>query len=293
MPGVSGYCVMAPAFATNLVQLMSTNPLGESIPNPSKYDPGILYPIPRWSARSLLDIDKKLRMYGFDHWRAYELSWLNQKGKPIVAMGEFYFDVDSENILESKSLKLYLNSLNLERFSDSSELTGVIANDLSALSKSEVKIRIHGPESNELATNQIKEGRLLDSLDVEISAESPEQALLQKSDEVVFDESVRTELFRSNCPVTGAPDWASVVIRYTGNKISEPELLHYLCSFRHHQGYHEECAERIYRDIMLRCEPDELFVAMNYLRRGGIEINVYRCSAPIPVDVANPRLIRQ
>ena len=272
---------------------MSTNPLGEIIPNPRKYDPGILYPIRRCYARSLLDIDQKLRMYGFDHWRAYELSWLNQKGKPIVAMGEFYFDVDSENIVESKSLKLYLNSLNLEKFSDIREVTDVIANDMSALSKSEVKIRIYGLESNELATKKIKEGRLLDSLDVEISAESPEQALLQKSDELVIDESVRTELFRSNCPVTGAPDWASVVIRYTGNKISEPELLHYLCSFRHHQGYHEECAERIYRDIMLRCEPEELFVAMNYLRRGGIEINVYRCSTPIPVDATNPRLIRQ
>ena len=154
MPGVSGYCAMAPAFATNRIQLMSTNPLGASIPNPSKYDPGILYPISRWSARSLLDIGKKLRMHGFDHWRAYELSWLNQKGKPSVAMGEFYFDVDSENIVESKSLKLYLNFLNLVKFSDSREVTGVITNDLSALSKSEVKIRIHGIESNELATNQ-------------------------------------------------------------------------------------------------------------------------------------------
>lgn len=272
---------------------MSTNPLGESIPSPSKYDPGILYPIPRWSARSLLDIDKKLRMYGFDHWRAYELSWLNPKGKPIVAMGEFYFDLDSDNIVESKSLKLYLNSLNQEKFNDSGEVTAVIANDLSALSKSEVKILIHGLESDELATRQLREGRLLDSLDIEVSAELPDPSLLQKGNELVFDESVRTELFRSNCPVTGAPDWASVVIRYTGNKVSEAALLQYLCSFRHHQGYHEECAERIYRDIMLHCEPEELFVAMNYLRRGGIEINVYRCSTPIPVDAVNPRLIRQ
>ena len=133
----------------------------------------------------------------------------------------------------------------------------------------------------------------MDSIDVVIEADTPDDSLLLKTDDLVFDETVRSELFRSNCPVTGAPDWASVSIRYTGYKISEPELLHYLCSFRNHQGYHEECAERIYRDIMLRCQPEELFVAMNYLRRGGIDINVYRSSVPIPVDAANPRFIRQ
>ena len=123
---------------------MSVNPLGEKVPSPSKYDPGILYPIPRWPARSLLDIDKKLLMYGLDHWHAYELSWLDERGKPQVAVGEFFFNADSENIVESKSLKLYLNSLNQERFPNREALAGVISNDLSALSKSRVSVNTLG-----------------------------------------------------------------------------------------------------------------------------------------------------
>lgn len=272
---------------------MSGNPLGESIPNPSRYDPGILYPIPRGSARALLDIEKKLEMYGFDHWRAYELSWLNSKGKPIVAIAEMFFDVDSENIVESKSLKLYLNSLNQERFPDSKAVAEVITNDLSAASKSEVRTVIHSLESQSQRTESQRSGKLLDTLDVEISSESPDDSLLTNDDDLVVDETLLTDLFRSNCPVTGAPDWAGVLIRYTGMKINEAQLLHYLCSFRHHQGYHEECAERIYRDIMLRCMPDELTISMNYLRRGGIEINVYRSSKSLSVSELEPRLIRQ
>jgi len=269
------------------------NPLGESIPNPSRYDPGILYPIPRGSARALLDIEKKLGMYGFDHWRAYELSWLNSKGKPIVAIAEMFFDVDSENIIESKSLKLYLNSLNQERFPDSKAVAEVIANDLSATSKSAVRTVIHGLDSQSQHTESLRSGKLLDTLDVEISSETPDESLLANDGDMVVDETLLTDLFRSNCPVTGAPDWASVLIRYTGKKINEAQLLSYLCSFRHHQGYHEECAERIFRDIMRCCRPEELTLTMNYLRRGGIEINVYRSSKPLSADKLEPRSIRQ
>ena len=272
---------------------MSGNPLGKSISNSRKYDPGILYPIPRWSARSLLDIEKRLRMHGFDHWRSYELSWLNSKGKPIVAIAEIFFDVNSENIIESKSLKLYLNSLNQERFPDSKAVSEVIAKDLSAASRSEVRIAIHGLESLTQRTESRRNGKLMDSLDIEISSQTPDESLLKNEDDLVFNETLLTDLFRSNCPVTGAPDWASVLIRYTGMKINESQLLNYLCSFRHHQGYHEECAERIFRDIMRRCEPEELTLSMNYLRRGGIEINVYRSSKHLSVSELEPRLIRQ
>ena len=290
---VSGCCATAPGYGFRTVTLMSGNPLGESIPNPSKYDPGILYPIPRSTARSLLDIDNKLRMYGFDHWRSYELSWLNSKGKPIVAIAEIFFDVESENIVESKSLKLYLNSLNQERFADLKAVAEVIANDLSVASKSQVRIAIHGLESRTQRTASRRDGKLIDSLDIEIFSQTPDESLLKNDSDLVFDETLLTDLFRSNCPVTGAPDWASVLIRYTGMKINEAQLLHYLCSFRHHQGYHEECAERIYRDIMLRCMPEELTISMNYLRRGGIEINVYRSSKSLSVSELEPRLIRQ
>lgn len=272
---------------------MADNPLGESIPSPSKYDPGILYPIPRWPARSLLDIDKKIPMHGFDHWHAYELSWLNQKGKPLVAVAEFFFNADSENIVESKSLKLYLNSFNQEQFEDSQKISGIISNDLSALSKSEVKVVLRGAEDQQFGTEHKIEGKNIDSHDVEITEYEPNADLLSITDELVFDEGVVSMLFRSNCPVTGAPDWASVQITYTGQRIEEKALLKYLCSFRQHQAYHEECAERIYRDLMVQCQPQELTVCMNYLRRGGLDINVYRSSVPINSEQARARYIRQ
>ena len=272
---------------------MSDNPLGESIPSPSKYDPGILYPIPRWPARSLLDIDKKIPMHGFDHWHAYELSWLNQKGKPVVAVGEFWFDADSENIVESKSLKLYLNSLNQEKFGSSQAITEVIANDLSALSKSEAKVLITGADDIEFASQANRVGKKIDALDVEVSKYEPDADLLEIEDSVVFDEELYSDLFRSNCPVTGAPDWASMSVSYTGAKISEASLLTYLCSFRQHQAYHEECAERIYRDIMVKCQPQELSLSLNFVRRGGLDINVYRSSSPMNSEQRVGRSIRQ
>ncbi len=271
----------------------SVNPLGESIPSPSKYDPGVLYPIPRWAARSLLDIDKKLAMHGLDHWHAYELSWLNSKGKPVVAVADFYFNADSENIVESKSLKLYLNSFCQESFSNSTDISGVIVNDLSAISKSEVKVVIRGVEDEEFGTDPQRRGKSIDGLDVEIECYEPDASLLTIVDELVFDEELRTDLFKSNCPVTGAPDWASVQISYTGSKILEESLLKYLCSFRQHQGYHEECCERIFRDIWVNCQPEELRVAMNFLRRGGLDINVYRSSIPVALGQINNRQIRQ
>ncbi len=293
MLAVFGCCDTEPVYGFRVNAIMSSNPLGESIPNPNKYDPGLLFPIPRCSARSLLNIDKKLTMYGFDHWRAYELSWLDSKGKPTVALAEIFFDVDSENIIESKSLKLYLNSLNQEQFPDSESVAEAVTTDLSVASKSEVRTVVHGLASKNQLTESHRNGKLIDSLDIEISSVTPDEMLLSNEDDLVCDETLLTDLFRSNCPVTGAPDWASVLIRYTGTKIAEPQLLNYLCSFRHHQGYHEECAERIFRDIKQRCDPKELTLVMNYLRRGGIEINVYRSSKPLSMSEIQPRLIRQ
>lgn len=271
---------------------MAGNPLGENVPSPSKYDPGILYAIPRWAARSLLDIDKKIAMHGIDHWHAYELSWLTDKGKPQVAVGEFYFDADSENIVESKSLKLYLNSFNQERFESREKLAEIIANDLSSISKSQVRVELidvarHGTD------HQPRRIKSIDDQDIEITIFEPAPELLKCRDNAVFDEELVSELFKSNCPVTGQPDWASVEICYTGAQIDEASLLAYLCSFRGHQGYHEECAERIYRDIMQQCAPTELSVVMNFLRRGGLDINVYRSSEPMASDRVNARRSRQ
>lgn len=269
------------------------NPLGGETSYPEKYSPDVLYPIPRWPARSLLDIDKKIRMYGLDHWQAYELSWLTSKGKPQVAIGEFFFNCESENIVESKSLKLYLNSFNQERFESIEKVTDVIRDDLSRVSNSEVKVLVTPLTRTVRQVETALPGACVDQADIEISDCHPNEELLSCNEELVFDEELNSDLFKSNCPVTGQPDWASVSIQYTGMQIEKDSLLRYLCSFRSHQGYHEECAERIYRDIMIRCNPSELFVGMNYLRRGGIDINVYRSTQLLGSDAVSSRLIRQ
>ena len=272
---------------------MTDNPLGNRIEHPKKYQANVLYAIPRWASRTLLDIDKKIRMFGLDHWQAYELSWLNNAGKPQVGIGEFYFNSESENIVESKSLKLYLNSLNQERYKDTETVRSLIEQDLSKTSCSEVKVLIYQLEEVEAEAMTGRAGRGIDHVDVEIIAQQPNAELLKTSDDDVDDELLYSDLFRSNCPVTAQPDWASIEIRYTGKKIEESSLLAYLISYREHQGYHEECAERIFRDIMLQCQPSELRVGMNFLRRGGLDINVYRSTAPVTSDSVNSRLIRQ
>ncbi len=272
---------------------MTDNPLGSQTEHPKKYQPDVLYPIPRWASRSLLDIDKKILMYGLDHWQAYELSWLNLSGKPQVAIAELYFNSESENIVESKSLKLYLNSLNQERYKNMETVKSLMEQDLSSVSRSEVKVVIYPLDEIGNEAFGARAGRSIDHIDVELVAQQPDANLLNMMDADADDEVLYSDLFRSNCPVTGQPDWASIELRYTGKKIDEASLLQYLISFREHQGYHEECAERIFRDLMLACQPSELRVGMNFLRRGGLDINVYRSTAPVTSDSVNSRLIRQ
>ncbi len=272
---------------------MEKNPLGEQTEYPQKYNPDILYPIPRWPARSLLDIDKKIKMYGIDHWHAYEISWLNKDGKPEVRMAEFFFNADSENIVESKSLKLYLNSFNAEQFANEKEVEQNIVTDLSKVSQSEVKVVLQNLNVASLDETSTRIGVSIDKESVGTIEKEPNEQLLSVTEDVAFDEELHSDLFRSNCPVTGQPDWASIHIEYTGPQIDRSNLLTYLCSFRSHQGYHEECAERIFRDISLQCKPTELKLSLNFLRRGGIDINVYRSTEVMTSDMVIPRLARQ
>ncbi len=272
---------------------MTENPLGNQAENPQHYRPDILYPIPRWANRSLLGIDKKTPMYGLDHWQAYELSWLNNKGKPQVAVAEFFFNSESENIVESKSLKLYLNSLNQERYKSVETVRELLSRDLSSISLSTVKVNIHFLDELQDPWPQVRAGRSIDNLDIECESQQIDTELLSTEDTQVDDERLYSDLFKSNCPVTGQPDWGSFELRYSGKKINAPGLLRYLLTYRWQQAYHEECAERIFRDIMLACQPSEFRIGMNFLRRGGLDINVYRSTAPVTSDSVNKRLIRQ
>lgn len=272
---------------------MTENPLGKASQYPTHYDPGLLYGIPRWASRSLLDIDKKIALHGFDIWRAYELSWLNEHGKPEAAMGELYIDARSENLVESKSLKLYLNSLNNEGFSSARAFAERIAGDLKEVTRSEVKIRLRGLGESPLSRIQVPPGKCIDNLDITVDALQPDPDLLKTRESSAEHCALYSNLFRSNCPITGQPDWATVMVQYSGPTIEERSLLAYLCSFRQHAGYHEECAEMIYRDLMFKCQPTKLIVGMNYTRRGGLDINPFRSNLPINPDQLHYRFVRQ
>jgi len=264
---------------------MKDNPLGKNTDFPTSYNPELLYAIPRWPSRSLLDIDKKIPLHGFDYWRAYELSWLNSRGKPQVGVAEFFIDAKSEYLIESKSFKLYLNSLNNEKYTSRQVLQELLAADLKPVTGSEVVIRIQSLDQAPLTCQQ-QTGKSIDTEDIDVSSYIPENSLLNVSSERVTDEILLSDLFRSRCPMTGQPDWASVVIKYSGPRINEGSLLAYLCSFRNHPGYHEECTELIFRDLMVNCQPDNLLVGLSFTRRGGIDINPFRSNYPIsPVDL--------
>jgi len=272
---------------------MDKNPLGTPVDFPTRYDPELLYAIPRWASRSLLDIDKKVPLHGFDIWHAYELSWVDEKGKPQVAVGELYFDARSENLVESKSLKLYLNSLNNEAFPDSDSFAERVARDLKAVTNSEVAVQVRPLGDSSLNRISVPPGKCIDDQGLAEAELQPDAGLLRTTGGQSKRSALYSNLFRSNCPITGQPDWATVMVQYSGPTIEEQGLLSYLCSYRQHAGYHEECAEMIFRDLMLSCEPENLIVGMNFNRRGGLDINPFRSNRPISPDDLNYRFVRQ
>lgn len=259
--------------------------LGREVAYPSRYDASLLFPIPRVAGRAEIGIQgSSLPFTGHDRWHAYELSWLDARGKPCVGTATLTVPCVSPNLIESKSLKLYLNSLNAERFNSEAALCQRIANDLSARAGADVKIELGLPP---MARSK-QAGKLLDTLDIDIDDYGPPNADYLVADPVrATEELLVSHLLKSNCPVTGQPDWASLLVSYRGPRISREGLLRYLVSFRDHSGFHEQCVEHIFQDISARCRPLALSVEARYTRRGGLDINPWRASpglqAPIPV----------
>jgi 7-cyano-7-deazaguanine reductase len=273
---------------------VSNSELGKKTIYPHRYSADYLYPIARQDKRLEIGIDPDAPPFvGFDCWNHYEVSWLNEKGKPIVAMAEILYDCHSPYIVESKSLKLYFNSFNQFQFKSASELIQTIQNDLEARLKSAVTVTLH--PLNSVHTPPIKTaftGICLDELDIDCSIYTPHPNFL-RTENTIVSESVYSDLLKSNCLVTHQPDWGSVQINYEGNKIDHAGLLRYIVSYRNHNEFHEQCIERIFVDILKRCHPKQLTVYGRYTRRGGLDINPYRSTHAVDVRGLNFRLPRQ
>lgn len=272
---------------------LSHGPLGQSVAYASQYDPSLLFPIARSHNRAALNLTAgHLPFTGVDLWNAYELSWLDAKGKPRVAMATFSVPADSPNIIESKSFKLYLNSFNQTRLVNSAALRGRLERDLSAAAGAPVGLDFFLPQRfSELQMGEL-DGIYIDKLDIEIDTYEPAPELLRTRAGDVVEETLASRLLKSNCPVTGQPDWATVQIRYRGKPIDRESLLRYVVSFRQHAEFHEHCVERIFSDIMQACGPEQLTVYARYTRRGGLDINPWRSNfeAAPPAD---RRTVRQ
>lgn len=256
------------------------------------YNPNRLYPISRAAKRQEIGINpNQLPFYGVDCWNHYEVSWLNNKGKPMVGIAEIIYDCRSPKLIESKSLKLYFNSFNNTKISDTDALEAMIKRDLEQRIEAQVLVRIVTLDKANTYNIQACQGESIDALDIECSVYSVEPAFLEV-EEADVSETLYSDLLKSNCLVTNQPDWGSVQITYTGKKINRAGLLKYLVSFRQHNEFHEQCIERIFVDIMQQCKPSSLTVYGRYTRRGGLDINPYR-STEQKAFADNRRLIRQ
>ena len=258
--------------------------LGQQSAYPNQYDPSLLFPIARSDNRSSLGLNSQSTppFFGVDIWNAYELAWLNLKGKPQIALAEFIIPADSPNMIESKSFKLYLNSLNQHCFADFATVKTCLQHDLSQVLGTGLQVRLVQP--CEITSNKkmvpIEElgGQLLDRLDIEVNSHQSVDLLLLKADHTSapITQTLVSHLLKSNCPVTGQPDWASVQIQYQGRPIDEEGLLRYLIGFRQLGEFHEHCVEKIFCDIKIQCQPEKLSVYARYTRRGGLDINPFR-----------------
>ena len=256
------------------------SPLGQPVAYRDTYAPELLFPIDRQLKRDELGIAAAaLPFVGADMWNAYELSWLNLRGKPVVALARFEVPADSPRLVESKSLKLYLNAFNQSRFDSAEAVAATIRRDLSAAAGAPVVVEVAPLGASTARSFGLPAGACLDELDIDIDTYQPAPQLLRagrEGDEV--EETLYSHLLKSNCLVTGQPDWGMVAVRYRGAAIDRAGLLRYIVSFRGHNEFHEQCVERIFCDIMARCAPRDLLVWARYTRRGGLDINPWRAT---------------
>ncbi|HEY8356998.1 MAG TPA: NADPH-dependent 7-cyano-7-deazaguanine reductase QueF [Ramlibacter sp.] len=273
--------------------------LGKAVAFPDHYDPTLLYPLARAPKRQELGLAGALPFFGADLWTAFELSWLNPRGKPQLAIAHFTVPCETPNIIESKSLKLYLGSFSNTRFGSADEVRDRLRTDLAEAvwrgsgSNGSIGVRLLLPEVFDREPVHELDGLNLDRLDIECTEYSPNPDLLRADfAEVQVEEVLTSNLLKSNCLVTGQPDWGSIQIRYTGAPIEQGGLLQYLVSFRNHNEFHEQCVERIFMDLWRRCKPTKLAVYARYTRRGGLDINPLRTSHPMALP-ANVRTARQ
>lgn len=266
---------------------LHTIPLGREVAYPSHYDAGLLFPIARALGRGGIGVDDAaLPFAGHDRWHAYELSWLDARGKPVTATATLSVPATSPMLVESKSLKLYLNSLNAARFATPDQVRDTIAADLSRAAGAAVSVAFglppvaRGEDGGDAAVS-------IDAQDIAIDDYGPPNAAHLSADAGrIVEDTLRSDLLKSNCPVTGQPDWASLRIAYRGPRIDRAGLLRYLVSFRDHAEFHEQCVERIFVDLRARCRPLRLSVDARYTRRGGLDINPWRADPGLPPPAA-------
>ena len=275
---------------TALSDELRAAPLGHATGYPDTYDATLLFPVPRAPQREEIGLAGALPFTGADVWTAFELTWLDPHGKPAVAIASFEVPVASPAIVESKSVKLYLGSFAQSRFANAAAVSAAIVRDLSAAVGAQVTLELVAPAAFRALRIAELPGASLDDLPIAADRYVVDPALLVVTGPVVA-ETLRTDLFRSVCPITGQPDYASVAVAYSGPRIDRAALLRYLVSYRTHPGFHEHCVERIFVDVAAVCRSDALTVHARFTRRGGIDINPFRTNAglPVPAPTRAPR----
>lgn len=271
--------------------MTNESPLGRQVDYPDRYSPGLLYAIPRDEARKPLGLDAGLPFDGIDILNAWELTWRDTSGIPRCATAEIRIPAASPALIESKSLKLYLNSFAMAEFAGADELAGIVARDLSGTAGADVGVTLRHYPGPDIPAPAGLPGRTLDTVDACCDATKVDPALLRADPDEAVTETLHSHALRSLCPITGQPDLGSVLVAYHGPRIDPGGLLRYIVSFRRHRAFHEACVERMFVDILRHCRPERLTVYARYLRRGGIDINPFRSN--FETEAPNLRLARQ